>query len=317
MSRSVSRLVRNSGRLDKLHLMSCSPESTDSCFARRATHWHLRTRVLQFKRRPLLMGILNITPDSFSDGGRFFDPQKAVDHAHQLAGDGADIIDIGGESTRPYSETVTADEELARVLPVFDSLAGNLSCPLSIDTSKASVARAGIAAGAEIINDVTGLQGDEAMLPLAVETEVGVCAMHMQGNPQTMQDAPEYENVVEEVFDYLKDRREALVRAGVQPERICLDPGIGFGKTHQHNLTLMAHCERFHDLGCPILVGHSRKGFLGKVVGDKEADRTSATVGAAMALALQAVPVLRVHDVRAVREALLAFEACGGLELHK
>ena len=263
------------------------------------------------------MGILNITPDSFSDGGSFLNPQKAVDHAHQLASDGADLIDIGGESTRPYSMPVTVDEELARVLPVIESLAGSLSCPLSIDTSKSAVARAAIAAGAEIINDVTGLEGDEAKVPLAVETEAGVCAMHMRGNPQTMQDSPEYENVVEEVFDYLKARREALVQAGVQPERICLDPGIGFGKTHQHNLTLMAHCGRFHDLGCPILVGHSRKGFLGKLLEDKEADRTSATVGAAMALASQAIPVIRVHDVRAVREALLAFESCGGLDLRE
>jgi dihydropteroate synthase len=223
------------------------------------------------------------------------------------------LLDIGGESTRPYSEPITADEELRRVLPVIRTLAAQVTVPISIDTSKAAVARAAIEAGAEIVNDVTGLAGDPAMIALAIETGVGVCAMHMQGTPQTMQDNPMYTDVVREVRDYLRERRDALVSAGVSPERICLDPGIGFGKTHEHNITLMRHCYEFHELGCPLLVGHARKGFLGKLIGDKEADRTNATVGAALALAVQGVQIVRVHDVRPLREALVAFDATGGL----
>ena len=279
----------------------------------RATHWQLRSRTIEFPQRPLVMGIVNVTPDSFSDGGRFFDSGAAVDHALQLAADGADILDIGGESTRPYSEPVSADEELRRVVPVIECVAEGVSIPISIDTSKAAVARAAIQAGAEIINDVTGLEGDPEMVRVALETSAGVCVMQMQGTPQTMQDNPTYGDVVAEVSEYLTRRRDELLAAGIDRERICLDPGIGFGKTHEHNITLMSHCHEFHALGCPLLVGHSRKGFLGKLIGDKEADRLYATIGAALSLALQGVQILRVHDVRPLREALVAFEAMGGL----
>ena len=283
-------------------------------FPQRAERWQLRTRELAFGQLPLLMGIVNVTPDSFSDGGQFLDPQIAVEHALQLVADGADLLDIGGESTRPYAEPVSADEELNRVLPVIEALAAAVAVPLSIDTSKAAVAKVAIEAGAEIINDVTGLTGDPAMLAVAEKTTVGVCAMHMQGTPRTMQDNPRYENVVAEISDYLAARRRALVVAGIAPTRICLDPGIGFGKTHQHNLTLMANCWRFHELGCPLLVGHSRKGFLANLIGDSERDRTAVTVGSALALARQGVQVIRVHDVRPVREALLAFATMGGID---
>jgi dihydropteroate synthase len=279
----------------------------------RATQWQLRSRTLDFPRRPLLMGIVNVTPDSFSDGGRFYDANAAADYALQLAADGADILDIGGESTRPYSEPVAAEEELRRVLPVIERITGQVQIPISIDTSKSSVACAAIEAGAEIINDITGLEGDSDMVALAVESGAGVCVMHMQGTPQTMQDNPTYIDVVAEVREYLQMRFDALIAAGVRPERICLDPGIGFGKTHEHNIALMAHCYEFHALGCPLLVGHSRKGFLGKLIGNKEADRTYATIGATLSLAMQGVQILRVHDVRATREALIAFEATGGL----
>jgi dihydropteroate synthase len=241
------------------------------------------------------------------------DVNKAVERAAQLAVDGADLLDIGGESTRPYSDPVALDEELRRVLPVIERVVEQISIPISIDTSKAAVARVAIAAGAEIINDVSSLTGDAAMVEVAVETRAGVCAMHMQGTPQTMQDDPKYVDVVAEVSEYLRKRRDALVAAGIDLERICLDPGIGFGKTHEHNITLMRHCSVFHALSCPLLVGHSRKGFLSKLIGDKEADRTHATVGGALSLAVQGVQVVRVHDVRAVREALIAFEATGGL----
>jgi dihydropteroate synthase len=260
------------------------------------------------------MGIINVTPNSFSDGGQFLDSAVAVAHGLQLVAEGADILDIGGESTRPYSDPVAADEELRRVIPVIEQLVPRTDVPISIDTSKAAVAQAAIDCGAEIINDVTGLEGDSAMMRTALDASAAVCAMHMQGTPQTMQDDPRYDDVVGEIFEYLCKRRDALVAAGIEQDRICLDPGIGFGKTHEQNVSLMAHCRTYLSLGCPILVGHSRKGFLGKLIGSKEMDRTYASVGAALALAAQGVQIIRVHDVRATRDALTTFEACGGLE---
>jgi dihydropteroate synthase len=283
-------------------------------FPSRATVWRLRTRTLALGPRPLVMGIVNVTPDSFSDGGKFLDAQAAVDHALQLVDDGADLLDIGGESTRPYAEVVDVDDERRRVLPVVERLAEQTSTPLSIDTSKALVAAGALERGAEIVNDVTGLFGDPMMLPLVTAAGAGVCAMHMQGTPQTMQENPHYENVVEDVLAFLRERRDLLVASGVALERICLDPGIGFGKTHQHNLTLMANLGRFHELGCPVLAGPSRKGFLVKILGSKDVDRAAATAGACLAAAAQGVQIVRVHDVRLVREALLAFEACGGID---
>lgn len=275
--------------------------------------WQLRDRVLPFGRIPLLMGIVNVTPDSFSDGGQFLSANRAVEHALRLVEEGADLLDIGGESTRPYSEPVALDEELRRVVPVLEQVCRSTTCPVSIDTSKAAVAEAAIAAGAQIINDVTGLEGDPRMLPIALDSQVGVCVMHMRGTPQTMQDDPQYANVVRDVGDYLRGRRDALQAAGIDRQRICLDPGIGFGKTTDHNRMLLRNCGRFHALGCPLLVGHSRKGFLAKIVGDSQTDRSAATIGVALQLARQRIQILRIHDVRPVRHALLAFAATGGL----
>jgi dihydropteroate synthase len=280
----------------------------------RATSWRLRTRTLEFGKLPLVMGIVNVTPDSFSDGGRYFGKVAAIDHALQLVQDGADLLDIGGESTRPYSEPVSEAEELRRVLPVVEALCTQADVAVSIDTSKASVAETCLAAGAEILNDVTALAGDPRMIEVARQTGAGVCIMHMQGTPQTMQDNPTYEDVVSEIHNYLQERAASLVAAGIDHGRICLDPGIGFGKTHEHNIMLMANCWRFHELGLPLLVGHSRKGFIAKLIGDKTGDRTAGTIGAACSLAAQGVHIIRVHDVRAVREALLLFAATGGLE---
>ncbi|HJT34723.1 MAG TPA: dihydropteroate synthase [Pirellulales bacterium] len=285
---------------------------TAARFPHRAAAWQLRSRRLELPARPLLMGIINVTPDSFSDAGQFADTKAAIEHGLRLAEQGADLLDIGGESTRPYSHRISADEELRRVMPVIRALSERIETPLSIDTSKAAVAREAVAAGGEIINDVTALAGDPQMISVALETDAAVCAMHMQGTPQTMQDAPTYGDVVAEVLDFLRERRDALIAAGISPERIALDPGIGFGKTHQHNLTLLAHCRRFHELGCPLLVGHSRKGYIGKVIGDKQADRTAGTIGVSLSLAAQGVQVLRVHDVLPVRQALLLYEATGG-----
>ncbi len=291
--------------------------STDSL----PTYWQLRTRRLELplpdgpRRRPLVMGIVNVTPDSFSDGGRHAGVEAAVAHGLRLVADGADILDVGGESTRPFSTAVAVEEEWGRVGEVVQRLAAEAGVPVSIDTSKATVAARAIEAGAEIVNDVTGLTGDPEMLPLAVESAAGVCAMHMQGTPQTMQLDPRYDDVVAEIHAYLMQRRDALVAAGIPLARICLDPGIGFGKTHTHNLELMAQAGRFLDLGTPILVGHSRKGFLGKVLERSlgrpatEAERDAATAGAACSLAAAGVQIVRVHAVGLVRAALEGFLA--------
>ena len=259
------------------------------------------------------MGVVNVTPDSFSDGGRFLDAGAAITRGLELVRQGADLLDIGGESTRPYSQPVGEDEELRRVLPVIEGLAGQVDVPLSIDTSKPAVAREALAAGARILNDVTGME-DPAMIEVARDCGAAVCVMHMLGTPRTMQDNPYYDDVVAEVVDYLGRRRDALVSAGIAQDQIALDPGIGFGKTAQHNLQLLRSIDRLHGVGCPVLVGHSRKRFIGEVLGNTEADRTAGTVGASLALARRGVQILRVHDVAVVRQALLLFEAAGGLD---
>ncbi|HEY4312597.1 MAG TPA: dihydropteroate synthase [Pirellulales bacterium] len=280
----------------------------------RARAWQLKTRSLALPLRPLVMGIINVTPDSFSDGGRFAETKAAVDQALRLVAEGADLLDIGGESARPFADVVEARAELQRVLPVVQAVAEATRVPISIDTWKAAVAREAVAAGAEVINDITALTGDPAMIEVALETKAGLCAMHMRGTPQTMQLDPRYDDVVAEVFAYLRERRDALLVAGIERDRLALDPGIGFGKTHQHSLTLLAACRGLHELGQPVLVGHSRKGFIGKVIHDKEVDRTPGTIGVALALAQQGVQIIRVHDVGPVRQALMLFEASGGLD---
>jgi dihydropteroate synthase len=293
--------------------MPAPPASADALPPQRAARWQLRTRCLDMPARPLLMGIVNVTPDSFSDGGLYFAHREAIERGLALAAQGADILDVGGESTRPYSDPVSAEEETRRVLGVVQALAARADVPVSIDTSKAAVARAALDAGAEIINDVTALAGDPEMLALAAESRAGVCLMHMRGRPQTMQDDLHYDDLLAEVASFLGQRRDACAAAGIARQRIVLDPGVGFGKTHAQNVQIIANCNRFHELGCPLLVGHSRKGFLGKIIGDKQADLTPGTIGASIALALQGVQILRVHDVQAVRQALTVFEAVGGL----
>ncbi len=280
--------------------------------ADRATTWQLRTRALRFSQMPNLMGIINVTPDSFSDGGTFYAASQAIDQALKLAEQGADILDIGGESTRPYSIAVDESEELRRLQPVLREVCKRTDVPVSIDTSKPEVARMALSEGAEIINDVTGF-ADSEMIRVARESGAGVCAMHMRGTPQNMQDAPSYQDVVQEIRQYLIDRRNALTSAGIELSRLCLDPGIGFGKTHQHNLTLLSRCDQFLGLGCPILVGHSRKGFIAHVLGDKQCDRTAATIGVTLALARCGIQVIRVHDVIQSKQALDLFTAAGGM----
>jgi dihydropteroate synthase len=280
------------------------------------TFWRLRTRSLPLPhpggaiRRPLVMGIVNVTPDSFSDGGRHDSVEAAVAHGLALVAEGADILDVGGESTRPFSAPVTLDEELGRVSDVVERLAGESGVPVSIDTSKAAVAARAVALGAEIINDVTGLAGDPDMLRVARESGAGVCAMHMRGTPLSMQIDPQYDDVVAEIHAYLAARRDALVAAGIPLENICLDPGIGFGKTHAHNRVLMARAGVFLDLGTPILVGHSRKGFIGKALEQSlgrpptRDELDTGTAAAACDLAAQGIQIIRVHAVGVVRQAL-------------
>ena len=275
--------------------------------SQRASSWQLRKRRIEFSSQPALMGIVNVTPDSFSDGGQFDSAAAAVDHALQLVDDGAAMLDIGGESTRPYATEVSTPEELNRVIPVIELLAKQTTVPISIDTSSAAVARAAIDAGAEIINDVTGLTHDSEMPDVAASTNVGVCVMHMQGTPQTMQDDPQYDDVITEIHEYLQGRLDQLIEQGIEQSRICLDPGIGFGKSHQHNLQLLKSCHQFHALAAPLLVGHSRKGFIAHVLNDRECERTSGTIGTSIALALQGVQILRVHDVAEVQRALTMF----------
>jgi dihydropteroate synthase len=279
-----------------------------------AARWKLRTRTLDFGPMPRLMGIVNVTPDSFSDGGKFLDPKAAVELGLQLVAEGADLLDIGGESARPGAEPVEVNEELRRVMPVVETLCRASGVPVSIDTSKAAVAREALRAGVEIVNDITALTADPAMLPLIAETGCGICVMHIQGTPQTMQQAPVYADVTAEVLDYLRGRRDVLLAAGIDQERIAVDPGIGFGKTLEHNLQLLIHADRFHALGCPALVGPSRKRFIAELAPHlpSPANRLGGTIGAALSLARRGVQVLRVHDVADVAQALSVFQAAGG-----
>jgi dihydropteroate synthase len=276
-----------------------------------ADRWQLRTQTLSVKQTPLLMGILNVTPDSFFDGGMFSEPASAVEHGLQLAAQGADLLDIGGQSTRPGSTPIDAQDELRRVLPVVETLCKQTALPVSIDTFQPAVAEAALDAGAEIINDITAFR-DPAMLRLAAGAGCGVCAMHMQGEPQTMQENPAYQDVTAEVLEFLRRRREVLIQEGIVPARIALDPGLGFGKTAEHNLELLRNARRFHALGSPLLFGPSRKQFIGRLIGNLTADRLPGTIAVALALAQQKIQILRVHDVAAVRQALLLFEKVSG-----
>lgn len=260
------------------------------------------------------MGIVNVTPDSFSDGGRFARPEAAIEQAMRMEDAGAGIVDIGGESTRPYSQSVPTDEQRRRVMPVIERLADRLQIPISIDTCNARVAQDAVAAGAEIINDISGLRFDAGMAEVARQSGAGVCVMHMQGTPQTMQDNPHYGDVVAEIDEYLRATLADCLARGLDASRICLDPGIGFGKTHEHNLQLLRGVRRFLSIGRPILIGHSRKGFIGKVLCDKEVDRTAGSVGVSLAMAAAGAHILRVHDVAETCQALRLFEAAGGLD---
>jgi dihydropteroate synthase len=258
--------------------------------------------------RPLIMGIVNVTPDSFSDGGRFLAADAAIEHALRLEAEGADILDIGGESTRPGSDAVDLDEECRRVLPVIQALAKRSSARLSIDTRKAEVMRRAALEGVHILNDVSALAHDPQALQTAAATGLPVVLMHARGEPRTMQVNPVYADVVLDVYDWLEERVEACERAGIGRDRLIVDPGIGFGKTLAHNLALIGSLGVFHGLGCPVLLGASRKSFIGRLTGAGSDDRLPGSIAAALVGAAQGVQILRVHDVAATRQALALWQ---------
>ncbi|MFA6284656.1 MAG: dihydropteroate synthase [Desulfurivibrionaceae bacterium] len=269
-----------------------------------------KNKTMVFGPRPLVMGILNVTPDSFSDGGRYTQEKTLSLQVRAMLDSGADILDVGGESTKPYAEPVSEDEELRRVLPAIACIrAMHGSIPVSIDTTKAEVARQAIQAGADIINDVSGLRFDSEMIRVAIAHEAPVILMHMRKTPKDMQDEPVYDDVVQEITDFLAERISWAIQQGLKRERIIVDPGLGFGKTVEHNLTILKHLRAFKNLGCPLLIGHSRKGFIGKILTLETQDRDLATALISSYCATQGADILRVHDVEKTVQAVRLHEA--------
>ncbi len=268
--------------------------------------WQCADQQLSCGQKTIIVGVLNVTPDSFSDGGRYVNPQDAAEHARQMWQDGAQIIDIGGESTRPGSQPVSLQEELDRVLPVVEAVRQNCDrVLLSVDTTKAEVARCVLLAGATIINDITALTGDPEMLDVATDSDCGLVLMHMQGQPLNMQQCPHYENVVDEVEAFFKQHVDIALQAGIDARRICLDPGIGFGKSVEDNLALIAAAGRFRKLGFPIYYGLSRKSFLGSILDDAPVEqRLEASLAANVGAVLAGADIVRVHDVAETSRAL-------------
>jgi dihydropteroate synthase len=272
--------------------------------------WRCGDRVFVCGTRTIIVGILNVTPDSFSDGGRYATLPDAVVQARRMVAEGADMIDIGGESTRPGAPPVSEEEELHRVIPAIEAIRAECDIPLSIDTRKAAVAREALARGAQVVNDVSALTGDPGMLDAVAQSNAGVVLMHMQGIPETMQNHPNYADVVEEVALYLERRIADAVAAGVGLDRIAVDPGIGFGKTLEHNLALLTAGNRFHRLGTVVYIGASRKSFIGRLLGDVPPEnRLEGSVAAAVASVLHGADIVRVHDVAATRRALAVADA--------
>jgi len=275
-----------------------------------ATLWKIAGRIVDLSRHGMIMGVLNVTPDSFSDGGKFFAAEKAVEHGLKMTVDGAHIIDVGGESTRPGAEAIAAEEELRRVIPVIEKLRAKIDIFISIDTSKAAVARAAIEAGASIVNDVTGGQGDTEMMPLVAKSQAAFIIMHMQGNPKTMQLEPRYDDVVSEVADFFRQQYARALECNVDPMAIAFDPGIGFGKTLEHNLELIDNLGALRVDERPLVVGVSRKSFLAKLIGSSNmSDRLAPVVALTPLLRARGADVFRVHDVKENANALRVTEA--------
>jgi dihydropteroate synthase len=269
----------------------------------------LSGRVLPLADRVHIMGVLNVTPDSFSDGGRYVNPDAAVAHALSMVEQGADVLDIGAESTKPGALPIDEEEERRRLIPIVRAICRQTTIPVSIDTTKASIAQQALDVGAALINDISALRSDARMGDVVAKSGAGLILMHMQGNPQTMQDAAQYTNVVEEVRDFLKTHLDAAQKAGIHPDRILLDPGIGFGKNCQHNLVLLNRLDAFHTLGRPLVVGVSRKAFIGKILGRPIDERLMGTAGAVAVAVMKGARIVRVHDVGPIRDVVKMIEA--------
>ena len=264
---------------------------------------------LELGRRTRIMGVLNVTPDSFSDGGKYFQKDNAIEHGLSMAGEGADIIDVGGESTRPYSEKISDQEELDRVIPVIQALSKDLRIPISIDTCKANIAQEALKAGASIINDISAFRFDPAMISVAAEAEVPVILMHMQGTPKGMQANPTYENLIPEILDFLKGAMDRAVAGGIRKDMIIVDPGIGFGKTFDHNLQIIRELDEFNALERPILLGASNKAFIGHILHKEPHERDTGSMAAVAASVLNGAHIVRVHNVKKTVETVKMIDA--------
>lgn len=291
-----------SGQPSVLHFFSCELSRQLDLDVDRPKIWKTSKNLLDFSQRPCIMGILNVTPDSFSDGNKYLDVAQAVDYALEMQADGADIIDIGGESTRPFASEVDADEELRRIIPVIDGLAGQIAIPLSVDTYKSSVAREALQAGAEIVNDISGLSFDPNMAGVVASASAGLVVMHTRGRPDVMQQDTMYTDIVSEVMFFLRQSLSLAKSAGIPEDGIVVDPGVGFGKSVAGNLEILRRLDEFGSLGRPILIGTSRKSFIGAILGREVGERnygTAATVALSLA---NGASIFRVHDVKAMRD---------------
>lgn len=266
-------------------------------------------RILELGRRTYVMGVLNVTPDSFSDGGRYFDRTTAIEHALKMVEEGADIIDIGGESTRPYSEGISSAEEMDRVIPVIEAITREVSVPVSIDSCKGEVVGAALKAGASIVNDISALRFDETMGAIVAKAGVPVALMHMKGTPRDMQKAPRYEDLIFEIMNFLKDAAARAIESGIKKELIIVDPGIGFGKTFDHNLEIIRSLSRFQDLGMPLLLGPSNKAFIGKILDREPHERDTGTMAAVAACIMNGAHIVRVHNVKKAVETVKVVDA--------
>ncbi len=268
--------------------------------------------VLPIEERTCIMGVLNVTPDSFSDGGMYLDPDRAAQHAKNLAAEGADIIDIGGESSRPGAKSITPQEEIDRIMPVIRAVKALVSVPISVDTYKSEVARLALLEGASIVNDISGLKSDPKMASVIAELDAGVVLMHMKGTPKDMQSGPEYGNVIEEIYEYLSKSIDLAITAGIDKDKIIIDPGIGFGKTLEHNLLILKELEKFKKLKKPILIGTSRKSFIGKITGAETGDRLMGTAASCALAIINGANIIRVHNVSALRDVARVVDAIKG-----
>ena len=285
-------------------------------FFNKAFPLHWMNYSLELSKRTHVMGILNVTPDSFSDGGRYLEREKAIEHGIAMARDGADIIDVGGESTRPYSKKISVDEEMERVIPVIEALSRELNIPICIDTYKSEIAKKAIQAGASMINDISAFRIDPDLIPVVQESGVPVILMHMKGTPDSMQDNPTYDDLMGEILDFLKNAVDRALNGGINEDMIIIDPGIGFGKTFDHNLQIINTLHKFHSLGRPILLGTSRKAFIGHILDKEPQDRDTGTMATIAAGVMNGAHIVRVHDVKKGVETVKVIDAIKRGSIH-